>query len=239
MPETFQFKCHLLRIGSITFLTGLAIFIISSVFHASREDPTNHLRVFAEYANSLPLIAAHIGQFVGEIIMFAGGFVALFRLLVQSESMTVSVLAWIGFATAIIAASTLSILQAVDGIALKRAVDSWVVAPPEEKMAAFRVAEGIRWTEIGTHSIYRILQGTVAIVFGIAITLSRIVGKWIGAIGIFAGALTIAAGVEVAYVGFASVNTGLGAYSKIIYYIWIGILGAFMWRKATLKKGII
>jgi hypothetical protein len=236
---TFQSERPLLRIGSITFLIGLAIFIISSAFHAGREDPTNHLRVFAEYANSPPWIAAHIGQFVGDILIFAGGFVALFRLLVQSESMTVSVLAWIGFAISIIAASTLSILQAVDGIALKRAVDSCVVAPAEEKMAAFRVAEGIRWTEVGTNSIYRILQGTVAIVFGVAITLSRIVGRWICAIGIFAGALTIAAGVEVAYVGFASVNTGLGAYSKIIYYIWIGILGAFMWRKATLKKGII
>ncbi|MFL6399009.1 MAG: hypothetical protein ACJ72J_05440, partial [Nitrososphaeraceae archaeon] len=191
---TFQSERPLLRIGSITFLTGLAIFIISSAFHTSREDPTNHLRVFAEYANSPPWISAHIGQFVGGITIFTGGFVALFRLLVQSESMTVSVLAWIGFATAIIAASTLSILQAVDGIALKRAVDSWVVAPAEEKMAAFRVAEGIRWTEVGTNSIYRILQGTVAIVFGIAITLSRIVGRWIGAIAIFAGAVMIAAG---------------------------------------------
>ena len=231
---TLQFEHPLLRIGSITFLTGLAIFIISSAFHAGREDPTNHLRVFAEYANSPPWIAAHIGQFVGEIIIFAGGFVALFRLLVQVESMTVSVLAWIGFTIAIIAASTLSILQAVDGIALKRAVDSWAVAPAQEKMAAFRVAEGIRWTEVGTNSIYRILQGTVAIVFGVAITLSPVVGRWIGAIGIFAGAVTIAAGVEVAYEGFASYsNIGFGAnwYSNI----WIGILGAFMWRKAMSK----
>ena len=206
----------------------MLFFIISSAFHTSREDPTNHLRVFAEYANSPPWISAHIGQFVGGIIIFAGGFVALFRLLVQSESMTVSVFAWIGFATAIIAASTFAILQAVDGIALKRAVDSWVIAPAEEKMAAFRVAEGIRWTEVGTNSIYRILQGTVAIIFGIAITLSRIVGRWIGAIGIFAGALTIAAGLEV--------NVGLGTYSVIIYYIWILILGPFMWRKTMSKK---
>lgn len=231
----FQSERLLLRIGSITLLTGLAIFTISTAFHSSREDPTNHLRVFAEYANSPPWIAAHIGQFVGEIIIFAGGFVALFRLLVQSESMTVSVLAWIGLSTAIIAASTLSILQAVDGIALKRAVDSWVIAPAKEKMAAFRVAEGIRWTEVGTNSIYRILQGTVAIVFGVAITLSPVVGRWIGAIGIFAGAVTIAAGVEVAYEGFASYsNIGLGAnwYSNI----WIGILGAFMWRKTISKK---
>src|ERR1051325_648853 len=235
---TFQSERLLLRIGSITFLTGLAIFTISTAFHASREDPTNHLRVFAEYANSPPWIAAHIGQFVGEIIIFAGGFVALFRLLVQSESMTVSVLAWIGFATAIIAASTLAILQAVDGIALKRAVDSWAAAPPEEKIAAFRVAEGIRWTEIGTNSIFRILEGTVAIIFGVAIMLSPIVvgSRWIGAIGIFAGATTIAAGVEVAYVGFGSSMVGLGANSMIIYSIWIVILGAFMWRKTMSKK---
>lgn len=231
---TFQSERLLLRIGSITFLTGLAIFTISLAFHASREDPTNHLRVFAEYANSPPWIAAHIGQFVGEIIIFAGGFVALFRLLVQSESMTISVLAWIGFTTAIIAASTLSILQAVDGIALKRAVDSWATAPAGEKMAAFRVAEGIRWTEVGINSIYRILQGTVTLVFGVAITISPVVGRWIGAIGIIAGAVTIAAGVEVAYIGFASYGSiGFGAnwYSNI----WVGILGAFMWRKAVSK----
>src|SRR5690242_11094136 len=70
---TFQSERLLLRIGSITFLTGLAIFTISTAFHASKEDPTNHLRVFAEYANSPTWIAAHIGQFVGEIIIFAGG----------------------------------------------------------------------------------------------------------------------------------------------------------------------
>lgn len=130
--KTFQSGPPILRIGSITFLTGLAIFSISTAFHASREEPNNNLRAFAEYANSPSWIAAHIGQFVGQIIIFVGGFVALFRLLVQSESLTVSVLAWIGFTTAIIAASTLSILQAVDGIALKRAVDSWVVASAGE-----------------------------------------------------------------------------------------------------------
>ena len=47
MHETaFQYRRPLLRIGSITFLIGLAIFIISSAFHAGREDPANHLRVF-------------------------------------------------------------------------------------------------------------------------------------------------------------------------------------------------
>ena len=114
---TPPFERPSLRIGSIAFLAGLAISIISTVFHADG-DATNNLQVFVEYANSPPWIAVHIGQFAGGIIILAGAFVALSRLLVQSESITVSVLAWIGFAIAIIAASTLSILQAVDGIAL-------------------------------------------------------------------------------------------------------------------------
>jgi hypothetical protein len=71
----------------------------------------------------------------------------------------------------------------------------------------------------------------VALIFGVAIIPSTLLGKWIGALGIFTGVLTIAAGVEVAYVGFASSMTGLYAISTIVYWIWVGILGVFMWRK--------
>jgi hypothetical protein len=46
-------------------------------------------------------------------------------------------------------ASAFAVLQAVDGIALKMAGDSWVPAAPEEKAITFRVAEGIRFIEYG------------------------------------------------------------------------------------------
>jgi hypothetical protein len=72
---TLQFERAFLRMGSIAFLAGLTIFVISTMFHASREDPTNHPFVFAEYADSDPWIAAHIGQFVG------GMFVCVIRFL--------------------------------------------------------------------------------------------------------------------------------------------------------------
>ena len=122
-----QFKRPLLRIGSIAFLAGVIIVVVSTAIHPSKEDPANHLRVFAEYANSDSWIAVHIGQLAGGIMVFAGGFVALYRLLVQSESSMASVLAWIGLALAIMTASAIAILQAVDGISLKMAVDSWVL----------------------------------------------------------------------------------------------------------------
>ena len=193
----------MLRMGSVAFLAGVVIFLVSTiVFHASSKDPMDNPVVFAVYAQSDPWIAAHIGQFAGVMLVFAGGFVALHRLLVKSESgTTASALAWFGLVAAIITASTFTILQAVDGIALKIAVDTWYAIPPtadgEEKAIAFRVVEGIRWTEIGINSYFRILQGTVGVIFGVAIAKSALLSRWIRAIGIFAGGATIIAGVIV------------------------------------------
>ena len=83
-----QFERPLLQIGPIAFLAGFVIVVVSTMFHASREDPTNHPLVFAEYTDSDTWIAAHIGQFAGGIVVFAGGFVFLYHLLAQSESST-------------------------------------------------------------------------------------------------------------------------------------------------------
>jgi hypothetical protein len=237
-PNRPEFEHSMLRMGSVAFLAGVIITIVSTLFHATSEDLTDHPVVFAVYAQSNTWIAAHIGQFAGVMLIFAGGFVALFRLLILSESSAASALAWLGFAVTIMAASTFAILQAVDGIALKRAVDSWynttTSAATEEKTIAFRVAEGIRWIEIGINSINRIIQGAVAIIFGIAIAKSALLSRWIGAVGIFAGAVTIIAGVGVAYVGFAPLPV-MGDMATITSFTWVVILGIFMWRKTMIK----
>src|SRR3712207_1342316 len=208
--NTPDFERPMLRMGAVAFLAGVVIVIVSTLFHASSEDLMDNPIVFAVYAEDDLWIASHIGQFAGVMLVFGGGFVALHRLLVRSESGTVSTLAWFGLVTAIITSSIFAILQAVDGIALKIAVDTWYAIPPTsadagegEKAIAFRVAERIRWTEIGINSYFRMLQGTVAIIFGVAITKSALLKRWIGAVRIFAGVATVIAGVGVAYVGFA------------------------------------
>ena len=231
----------MLRMGSVAFLAGLVIIIVSTLFHASSEYLMDNPVVFAVYAESDTWIAAHIGQFAGVMLVFAGGFVALFRLLVKSECGIASALAWLGLVAAVLVASTFTILQAVDGIALKIAVDTWYAIPPsagdseEEKAIAFRVAEGIRWTEIGINSYNRILQGLVALIFGVAIVKSALLSRWIGAVGIIAGAATVIAGVGVAYVGFAPLPI-VGDVSTFISFAWIAILGIFLWRKTLTKK---
>jgi hypothetical protein len=243
--NTPDFERPILRMGSVAFLVGMVIFLVSTILHPGREDPTNHPLVFAEYAEDQLWVASHIGQFAGGMLVFAGGFIALFRLLARSESGIVSALAWMGLAATIAAGSALAVLQAVDGIALKMAVNSWYGIPPsssadgseEEKAIAFRVAEGIRWIEIAANSFFRILQGSVGIIFGVAIAASATtLSRWIGALGVFAGVATIVLGVRVAYVGFATVGSIEDTVSTWTYLAWVVILGIFMWRKTTSKK---
>jgi hypothetical protein len=88
-------------------------------------------------------------------MVFVGGFVTIYRLLANSESSIVSLLGLIGLVFTIITASTFAILQAVDGVDLKFAVDSWVTSSvEEEKDLIFRAAEGIRWTEYAVNSVF-------------------------------------------------------------------------------------
>jgi hypothetical protein len=165
-------------------------------------------------------------------------------LLLHSKSGVASALAWFGLVVAIITTSTYAILQAVDGIAQKIATSSWYAIPPppssssstagseEEKAIAFRVAEGIRWTEIGINSYFRMLQGAVGIIFGVAIVKSGLLSRWIGAVGIAVGAVSIAAGVITSYIGFSEPVSNIWA---VTLYLWIIILGIFMWRKTKVK----
>src|SRR5215210_1857149 len=244
--NTLDFERPMLRMGSVALIAAIAIAVVSTfVFHPTTENLMHNPVVFTLYAEDDLWIASHIGQFVGIMLIFAGGFLALYRLLARSESGgTASALSWFGLVIAIISASAFAILQAVDGIALKIAVNSWYGFAPhpanseEEKAIAFQVAQGLRWTEWGVQAYYRMLQGAVALIFGVAIAKSAVLARWIGAVGIAAGVVTIAAGVVVAYVGFSSVRDPVTDLSTFILYRWIVILGIFMWRKTTAKKMI-
>jgi hypothetical protein len=95
----------MLRMGSVAFLAGLVIAIVSTFgFHptGTGEELMNNPFIFGVYAEDDLWIASHIGQFAGILLIFAGGFVALHRLLVKSESATASALSWLGLVTAVI-----------------------------------------------------------------------------------------------------------------------------------------
>jgi hypothetical protein len=51
-PNTPDLERTMLRMGSVAFIAGIVITIVSTMFHASSEDLTNHPVVFAVYAES-------------------------------------------------------------------------------------------------------------------------------------------------------------------------------------------
>jgi hypothetical protein len=85
MHPKVEYGRPLFRKGTVAFVLGIVIFLISSMFHPS-EDPTDYLRVFAEYAQSKIWITVHIGQFAGGMLVFAGGFVTVYRFLANHQN---------------------------------------------------------------------------------------------------------------------------------------------------------
>jgi hypothetical protein len=136
------------------------------IFHPSREHPNDHRAVFAEYAQSAHWTAIHLGQFVGMALIIAG-LLALFVALNVDAGLS----AWamrFGAVSASVALALYGILQAVDGVALKQAVDAWFTAPDAEQAARFASAETMRWLEWGVRSYYSFLLGVALMLFGTA-----------------------------------------------------------------------
>jgi hypothetical protein len=94
-----------------------------------------------------------------------------------------------------------TILQAVDGVALKWAVDAWADAPADQEVAAFAVAEGLRWTEYGLQGYSNILLGITLILYGLAIALGTVYPRWLGWVALGPGVAWIVHGLIVPNIG--------------------------------------
>jgi hypothetical protein len=142
----------LLRLSATLLFIGALVYgVAGGVLHPHRENPNNHTAVFAEYAHSADWTAVHLGQFVGLAVIIAGLLVLFFALGVSEGTPR-----WVGFFAAIAAGVALAlagVVYAVDGVALKQAVDAWVSAPAAEQAARFASAEAIRWLEWGSEAI--------------------------------------------------------------------------------------
>jgi hypothetical protein len=96
----------------------------------------------------------------------------------------------------------MAVLQGVDGIALKHAVDSWAAAPADLQAVAFRDAETVRWIEWAMAGYFRIVLGLAVITLGLAVLRSGAVPRWTGAVAMVAGLAHISTGVAIGYSGF-------------------------------------
>lgn len=166
------------RIGAVALPLGVILVFVSTSFHPSREDSMNNPAVFMEYAQSNSWIAVHLAQYFAVLLMI-GGLVALYYSITAKPGVGAG-LARFGLAAAVTTAASFTILQAVDGITLKLAVDAWASAPADQEVAAFAAAEVVRWTEIGINSLSYFLLGLSLFLYGLAIALGVVYPRWVG-----------------------------------------------------------
>ncbi len=186
----------LLRLSATLVVIGELLFALVTAFHPGREDANNHPAVFAEYASSGSWIPVHLGQFVFMAVLLLGLLVLFFALNVRSGA-----LGWVGrFAavSVVVALALYGVLQAVDGVALKHAVDAWANAPEAEKATRFASAETVRWLEWGMNSYQTFTFALALILLAIVIVGTARVPR---AIGFLMGLAAIPMFVESQVVG--------------------------------------
>ncbi|MFD1213954.1 hypothetical protein ACFQ36_18100 [Arthrobacter sp. GCM10027362] len=216
-----------LRLSAVLLVVGFILYVLAGLLHPGGP-ANNHRAVFAEYAGSAGWTAVHLGQFTGMAVVIAGLLVFYFALDLGAGGA-----AWVARLGAVFAAVALGlygILQAVDGVALKQAVDAWVGAPEAEKAARFASAESIRWLEWGARSYQSFMFGLALILLGSAVAVTARLPGALGYLMALSGLAYIVQGWVLGSEGFSATNTFAILAGYILILAWIIWLVVVAWR---------
>lgn len=219
------------RIGAIGAISGAVLLAVGTYLHPLKADPNDATMAFAEYAADHLWVASHLTLFLGVVLM-VGALVLLSQWMANGPA---AHWAHLGIAGAIGSLAMTSALQAVDGVALKVMVDTWVRAPENEKPMLFQGTFAVRQVEIGLASLTSVLFGVTLVVYGIALVVDRRFPTWLGVLGIAGGVPLVVAGVVMAHTGFSGVAMAISMPSSMLLLVWIISLGVFMWPKGRSK----
>src|SRR2546426_6043196 len=192
----------LLRLSATLLFIGEVLSAVLQFPHPAG-GPT-YEATFANYAASGDWAAIHLGQFVGEAVFLAGLLVLFFALNVSEGTPR-----WVGFFGAIAAGVALAlegVLYAVDGVALKQAVDAWASAPAAEQATRFASVEAIRWLEWGTNSYSNFMFGLALVLYALVIVWTARVPRPIGYLMGLSGLAFIVLGWLVGTEGFTPIH---------------------------------
>lgn len=230
MDARMEMEAITTRLGAVALPLGIILFVVATaIFHPHREDPMDNPAVFMEYAQSDSWVVVHFVQWIAALLLI-GGLVSLYYSITKKPEAGTGV-ARFGLVSAVVTATAFTMLQAVDGVALKWAVDAWASAPAGEEVAAFAAAKAVRWTEYALQSYSNILLGVTLLLYALAMALGTSYPRWLGWLAAGSGAAWIAHGVMVPYVGFFNSIPRLIAI--VLLAGWAFIIAVFLWRNSN------
>ena len=136
----------------------------------------------------------------------------------------------VGSAFAVAALALYGVLQAVDGVALKQAVNAWASSSEAEKAARFSSAEAIRWLEWGVRSYQDFAQGLALLLCAVAMARMLWVPRPLAYLMGLSGLAYLVQGWVAGSEGFSptqSVAIVLAWVLNLVWMIWLVIVA---WR---------
>ena len=220
------------KICAVAAIAGAVTLFVGTFLHPANADPNDPLAAFTEYAADGTWIASHLLQLLG-VILIVVALVVLSRLMSNGGGASWAYLGAVG------AGSTLSVAgatQAVDGIALKRMVDSWAAASGADKEILFLATVAVRQIEIGLASILALMFGMTVTIYGVALVSDRSFPKWLGWLAILGGIPISMAGIVMAYTGFSNSAMTINLSGSSIALVWMLVVGVWMWHLAYARS---
>ena len=215
-----------LRLSGWLLLVGQILYVLVTLTHTGG-DANDHPVIFAAYAASVSWTAVHVAQFACTAVLHAG-FLTL-ALALTSNTFWGKWTSRFSAACTIAAFALYGVVLAVDGIALKQAVNAWVSASETEKAARFAVAELARWLEWGTRSYANFALGSAVLLLSATAArtawMPRPVAYLMGLSGLAYWMQAWTAGTE----GFSSTHViGIEAAEliNVVWAIWLLVVVA-------------
>ena len=224
------------RLAAVLLLAGVLVTAIAGFLHAEGADPNDHQAVFAIYAANQSWTAVHLGQFIGMVIITFGLVALFFALDVRG-----GVGLWLNRFALVSAGAAMAlygVLQAVDGVGLKQAVNAWASADNGDKAVRFAAAETVRWLEWAVRSYESFVFGLALIFFGAVIAVTGRVSRPIGYLMALSGLCYLAQGWIIGSSGFSSANqipTLVGIGLILVWTVWL-LIAALRIKTAALPE---
>ena len=90
-----------------------------------------------------------------------------------------------------------------------------------------------RQIEVGLASMFCVLFGLTACLYGMALVRVRTYPWWLSGLAVSGGASTMGAGVVMAYTGFSAITMAINMPGNLMLLIWICTVRVIMWRQGT------
>lgn len=220
-----------LSLSAAAAVIGPPVYVVVTLLHPPGI-ANDHPATFRQYAMAQTWIAIHLAQLVALVVGLVGlAGLAASMLRLQEQGRLLALLA-VGLAAASI--PTALVLQSVDGIALKRAVDAWVAEGGTVESASFAAARAIRWVEEGLNAVLGLTMGATAILAGAAMVRGAVYPRWLGWIGTAIGIGVLIGAIIVAETGFSPTAQAWVLARNPALWVWTAAAGVLMWRRLRL-----